>query len=854
MEVRREFVVRCLDLSMATDGAKAVFSCQKLVQVLMRDRLTGGRGSINTLLSSSSISSRTAVQNFTRAWMTNICLASGHGPLSLTEALTEEASISRDYLHTAKPLSASSMMLLLKGTPRASVSSVNPVCSNETGLLQGMCPVLMLDPIMAKHNADDPNGSINGLGERGTTTPGRICLDPIATAHFRSMGLEEHEEACVDPEAYLACSLCGKLALSGDCDCEVAERGSKKARRAVNINSSFQKAASFLSSANIDVHVKWKHQQPDSSSQAQPPPQDPEDARWEAVPWHRRDVSMLDLKRRLPSERRPEVPTVVRVKCISPGRCEVVSFGPSDLAKILSKQFEFSMHRLGHSVTWESTDHTDGYCQVSFRDASLEAVYSQALQEASYKFSNLASVLTTAVNHLSLGHLEQLSKVADTDLWMAVEPGGTLHLQTADACAKELLMGLFDYGGFVCRSYRAYLVEDVSLELLPLQNPHYSPLESCNELELRLLLQRHLSYIFLATTLASLPLNREFFRDEVVVQAWLLFDASRSDLCVSDIVAEHEGTLKKLFHADKVLGPNPRKRGWLETGVDRLPVTFLLHRSRADPYPVAWKDVKGLATEIKDSTTGCSQELWRKIDLSLTAFPPALGIRDQRSVYKVWLKKGRELPAASICGHGVFDTIKSVHQARILGGSTGRKRVDSDLQNRSRLYCINCGDCEQSSGEAPPKPTSKALVDIEDTNVPSWLYFSRNDVGDRRKVFEELPLIPSVKVEEQNYWAFRCHTDEDLSCMNPTWESPAPERLEDVPGVAAVLEGIASPSPEQLAAEKNFMRAFFEKTGGAPSQVWTQKAASSLNLLSSAARDLANIFEQLAGSIEISRR
>ena len=51
MEVRREFVVRCLDLSMATDGAKAVFSCQKLVQVLMRDRLTGGRGSINTLLS-----------------------------------------------------------------------------------------------------------------------------------------------------------------------------------------------------------------------------------------------------------------------------------------------------------------------------------------------------------------------------------------------------------------------------------------------------------------------------------------------------------------------------------------------------------------------------------------------------------------------------------------------------------------------------------------------------------------------------------------------------------------------------------------------------------------------------------
>jgi hypothetical protein len=718
----------------------------------------------------------------------------------------------------------SSLLELKRRMPRASLSNEGPLSSWKSGRLVGRCLQYMMPLYLAAHDDHSPSGSINGLGERGGITPGFIRLDPIATALERSMGLEEHEEAGFEPQH--ACASCGKLEACGACGCCSEEPPRKRSRRAANLNPAFARAVSHLACANIDVHVSWKQPQPEA--EAPPPPcQDPDDVAWRAVPRKRLDVSMLDLKRRDASERGSEQSRTLRVAELASGGCEVLSFGPAPLDRICCQQLLLSMRALGQGVVWESGDHSRGFTLVAPRAA--EGFYEEALLQAAEDYAALAASLASCsfAGRLAGLRLEQLEELAP-GLWMAWLPGGTLHLQTTSARTKELLKDLLDYGNSVRRSHRAYLVEDVGLELLPLENPSYSCWRTCNELELREKLQRELSYLCLATTLAALPLRRDFFLEgPTVLEAFFLLDAEAAHLSASDVYVEREGRLLQLFHEDAVLGPNPRARGWLQEGrAERLPLRFIVHRSRVDRYETAWQELPHFAEALRRGD--CDEAA---LDKALSASNrPTLVACDQRSVHRVRLRKGRQLPERSVCSRGVFDG---------LGDKAGRELAEA-LERRSWLLCTDCGDCTRGArGEDGGSSAAAALRDIEDLSGLSAHDYALRHCQEKGRQQQQ----PSgVRVEQQDRWAFQCHCDEDLHPQGLRLLEAAtepPKRLQGLPRVDVLLDALPPPSPAQLQAEERFLAAFCRSRGGSPEQLWRRKACGALQLLVEAARELS---------------
>ena len=799
------------------------FPCQKLVQVHMKDRLSGGRGNVNTFLTSESIASRTSIQTLTHAWMTNLALASGQGGANIPESLSPEAALFRSRLHAAKPLPASLLKLLMRRIPRASFSHANPLVSAETGFFWGRGLQYLVPIYKAKQDASNPRGSINGLGERGGHTPGCSTLDPIATTLWRRLGLEEHEVEQPNYEATLACAHCGKLCLSGDCSCDPpAGRAQAKKKRHAELNPSFLKACGYLACANIDVHVQWRDEvcaQEEDAAPAPPSPprQDPEDELCKSVGPRRTDLSMLDLRRRPAEERPSSIRPRIAVERLS--GCTVLSLGPSPLAKILCKQVELQFSRMGQGICWESRDLSRGYSLVLPAEwRSSGATTEAALTAIAADFSELSRLLLQLRESLSVRSLDKLSQYQGIEA--AVEPGGTLHLQTSNTRIKELLMGAFECGATVQRVPRAFLIKGPVLPLEPLHNLSWSPADVCNEAELRRILQRNLEYVYLATTFSALAVAAEFHREQAsALQAYFLLDAEKPDLCASDVYAEAPHGPVRLFHSDTVLGANPRARGWTEA--ERVPLKFLLHRARPDQYNgTAWQDLEVLEPLLEDA------EVQLELDEKLTAFPPSLTLRDERNVYSVALRKGRKPPAAAVCSQGVFD------------GQADSADAQGQLLNRSRLYCIGCLDCTTVSEEEMTRSLSTALRDIEDIDVPAWRYFSRNDAGDARRLFEGKSLGSPVRnVSKEDLWAFRGYTDEDLRGQRPLSAEPLPEILEDIPGVAELLRGLSAASAEQRRAEKEFIACVYGLE--APAVTWVKRAAATATLLASAADTLA---------------
>ena len=91
------------------EGQKMGKLFQKFVTALLEDWVCGGLGRVNGLLSSSSIGSRTAVQNQTRSWITSLALASGIGSLDLVNQLSDRAEVVRKAIHQSRNLSASAL-------------------------------------------------------------------------------------------------------------------------------------------------------------------------------------------------------------------------------------------------------------------------------------------------------------------------------------------------------------------------------------------------------------------------------------------------------------------------------------------------------------------------------------------------------------------------------------------------------------------------------------------------------------------------------------------------------------------------------------------------------------------------
>jgi hypothetical protein len=630
------------------------------------------------------------------------------------------------------------------------------------------------------------------------------------------MGLEEHEVDAPDAESKLACEECGKVLVSGDCCCDAGPEPCRKRRRPAEINDAFVQACRRLSCANLDVHVQWRHSKevsdmPSSSG----PVQDPEDELYKSEGPRRSNVTVKDTRRRHPSERKSAMPLQVSIKRLS--GCTTISLGSSPLASILSKQLEFALARCGQGICWESRDHSEGYTLVVPRAHALEA----AIQLVHEDYGHLSNILDRLKDDLSLSRLETLRAL--DDLWSAFEPGGALQLQTSNERVKELLLGLVDYGARVRRVPRAFLTESPDVTFLPMVNKTYSAGETCNEQELRSILYRHLQYLHLASTLSTLAVSNHFCtRDLSAVSAFFSLDPVKPDLLASDIFVDEGGVARRLFQGDTVLGANPRARGWLHA--ERLPLKFLIHRARPDQYPTAWHLLRGSETRLHEA------EFRTCMDFSLTASPPALTLRDQKIVYSVLLKdRVPRLPNAAVCSQGVFDGQEAALDAPL-------------LLNRSHLYCNNCGDCRMISSEGEGAIDLGVLRDIEDTSVPAHLYFSKNDAGDARKIFENKPLVTPVKeVREENRWAVSCYTDEDLDFAEPLHQLPG--RLEDIPGVAGKLTGIAAPTPSQLKAEAAFIKKFFGSE--APEVAWLRKAVSAATLLASCALELSEAADNL---------
>jgi len=823
------YEIQYLTADLYNEGQKLGKLYQKFVSVLLEDWISGGRGRVTGLLSSSSISSRTAVQNLTRAWMTSLALGSGVGNLALLHELPEEAAVVRETLQSSRPLSASALTELRRRTPGSSVSNQGPMVSGRQGRYFGSCIQVMMSVLVAVQDASKPNGSVNGVNETGRAAPGTIRLDPIMTVLWRFHGFERQEEV-LQKGARSACSACGKFLASGRCDCS-DERGDPMPQREANVNLAFRSSSASLACADIDVHFEWDKSVEEEAAREV----DPASAEWAAVPSDRKNVSMLDAQRREAGERRSDEATC-REKVVE-GKNLGLCFGTTPLGRVAGDQFVFAMRALQRMAVWDSGDRTDGYTVVA--DESI-ASYAEALQLASDDLARLKRCLQAFKAGGSELPLDSMVEVGG-GISLGAEVGGTLQLHTSDKRTKEVLIGAMSFANSAKRVFRAFLVDasrppsdsddatkskpksEPGFELLPLQNPGYSCKETCNEQELRLEFQRNvLGYLYLATTLAALPVGRCYQRNATVVNAELRFEVGCSHVSASHIFGE-DG--QRLFFKDVVLGANPLARGWCtETS---LPLKFIVFAARVEHFPTAWQDVRGLCESIEAGAP--QEEMLCKLDCSLTSSPPAMNGIDQRPVFEAAVKDAEafEKLDPAICGYGVL------HHA--------------DLKMGSRMHCVDCKDCLRYF-DVSAKGAGAAVQEIEDTAVSASAYFRRIDDGNRRRLYEQgagwkarrFRASPLSVTPRQDLWAFRCSTDEDVGYLSS--RQPAPAALEEFPGVASLLKAVpgvrqdARAKPEEEAAERAFLEKFSARHGGPPA--WVQKAHAAVQLLLESAGEL----------------
>ena len=800
------YEVQYLTMELYNEGQKLGKLYQKFVSVFLEDWISGGRGRVTGLLSSSSISSRTAVQNLMRSWMTSLALASGVGNLDLGQSLSAEASLVRESLQSSRPLSASALSELRRRTPGSSVSNQGPMVSGRQGRYFGSCVQLMTSVLVAVQDASKPNGSVNGVPEVGRAGPGNVRLDPIMSVLYRFLGFEQHEEV-QQPGARSACSACGKFG-NGQCDC-TDERGQPMPKREANVNPAFRSASASLACCNIDVCLDWE--KPMAASE--PRPVDPESPEWAAVPADRGDISMLDARRRAAVERPSD-----RVTC-SPkmvdGRLRGLVFGRSPVGRILADQFVFAMRALRSRAVWDSGDHTDGYTVVAHGNT---ACFAEALHLAAEDVARLKRQLQDFKAGGSELPLDSLMDVGGISL--GAEVGGTLQLQTSDERTKQVLIGAMSFANAAKRVCRAFLVEAPSLELSPLRNPAYSCKETCNELELRLEFERNvLGYLYLATTLAMLPVRRGFQGDGTVVRAELRLVPECPHVSASHIFGE-DG--RRLFFKDVVLGANPLHRGWCTTS--SLPLKFVVYAARVEHYPTAWQDVPGLCASIEAGAP--REEMRRRLDGSLTSSPPAMTGIDQRPVFEAVVRDVeafRKLDPA-VCGYGVLN--------------------HGDIKMGSTMYCTDCKDCTRYF-DTSVKGALATVMDIEDTAVSASTYFRRIDGGNRRRLYEggsgwkarRMRAAPLLIVARENLWAFRCCTDEDVGYL--TSQLGFPTTLEEAPGVLDLLKGVPARNAVSAAEEdeeKIFLERFWRKHGGPTT--WVLQAHAAVQLLLDSAEEL----------------
>jgi len=822
-ETAYKYEVRYLMMDMYDEGQKLGKLYQKFVSMLLEDWISGGRGRVTGLLSSSSISSRTAVQNLTRAWMTSLALASGVGNLDLVTRLSDEASLVRDFLQSSRPLSASALTELRRRTPGSSVSNQGPMVSGRQGRYFGSCIQVMMSVLVAVQDASKPNGSINGINEAGKMSPGKICLDPIMTVLWRGLGFEQHEDVLREG-ACSACSFCGKYSASGQCDC-ADEKGQKRPKRDVNVNSAFRTSSASLACLNIDVCVEWENATGGDLGVAATQVE-PESAEWLAVPSDRGSVSMLDAQRREPAERRAEKASC-RKKVVD-GRGIGLSFGPSPVGRVVADQFVFAMRALKRRAVWDSGDHTDGYTVVAHGDLAL---FVEAVEKAAHDVGRFKQCLMDfKLSSIELP-LNSMTAIGG-GMSLGAEVGGTLQLHTSDERTKQVVIGAMAFANSAKRVFRAFLVEAPVLELRPLKNPGYSAKETCNEQELRLEFERNvLGYLYLATTLATLPLRRCFHRDATVVRAELHLVPGCPHVSASQIFGE-DG--ERLFFKDVVLGANPLARGWCST--TKLLLKFVVYAARVEHYPTAWQKVQGISESLEAAAP--LQEIRCRMDAALTSSPPALNGIDQRPVFEVVVKDTEAFKAMdpSVCGYGVLNY--------------------GNLKTGSMMHCVDCKDCVRYH-DTSVKSVAASIKDIEDTAVGASSYFRRIDVGNRKRIFEQgggwkarrVRGSPLSIVPQADLWAFRCYTDEDVSSVVSAL--PPPSTLEEFMGVgnADLLRGMSDATTEELAAEKVFLEDFWKRRGGA--SAWVQKAHAAVQLLLESADELERDLLVLGRSLRV---
>ena len=657
---------------------------QKFVSVLLKNWVGGGRGRATSLLSSSSIASRTAVQNIYLSWMTSLGLATGVGPLDLHTHLDEPSACFRDAHHRSKPLSASSLTELRLRTPGVSVSNKGPLVCGRMGRQLGYYVQLMTSMCVAAQDATKPNGSINGIKESGKPSPGSICLDPIMTDFIRELGLEQ-QECVVDEKPLLSCQnpSCLKLLGNGPCNCP-----SGTVKTPCILNPSFVKAASILACINIDVQVKCaKSNDPSDSKHGLVPP---ESSRWSAVPPRPPHLSMLDPRLAQDSHRRRQDEVVCSAVIVESQQLGL-SFGSSSTGDVLANMFVASMRSLGRQAVWESGDTSRGHTVLAQGDFST---FAEAFELASLNVSSTLNLLEgfkkggkelaidslvtldTKVSHLPEG--EHMS--------LGLEVGGRLYIHTQGEYLKQAMIGITTFGNTCERVFRAFLVsppstvprggaseEGFSIKLLPLENKNYSPYSLCEERVRRMEFERNFDYINISQTLSKLPLCRKFHSHCSVVNAVLKLDKQMFELRASQICVNGE----PLFFKDVILSANPLPRGWCVW--EEIHFKFVLCHARVElRHQTNWESFEELARTLEGSQpSGASHdEIIAKIDIAATSKIPPLVMPDQAPVYEVSVRdlEDLDLMDPNVCGYGVFD----------------RKH---DLKTSSQMYCVNCEDC-----------------------------------------------------------------------------------------------------------------------------------------------------------------
>ncbi len=435
------YEIQCLSMEVMQCGQKLGKLYQKFVSILLEDWVAGGLGRVTGLLSSSSIASRTAVQNVIRSWMTSLALASGVGSLRLQESLMEEANYLLEAMHNSRPLSASALTALRRRMPGVSVTHRVPLVMGRQGRFLGNCLQYMMSVFVAVQDGSRPNGSVNGINERGRSTPGQIRLDPIMTAMYRSLGLEQHEERPGAAEVTV-CGTCGVWS------CRGCRGVGENKRRKVALNPSFSRSVSSLASLNLDV--KFGLAEPDEEPMPEPEVSC-DDMRWASVPPIRDYMTMGHAQKGDSGTVAPEKPIVTPV--VLPGhlRWLGLSFGSSSAGRVAADQVHLGLRSVGAGAAWDSGDKTRGHTVVS---SASRQEYSAALK-FSIKHVQLAgsairNVLASSESLTLNGMVDAHDVASETCigkgmLYFGVEPGGTLQIHTRGHVDKYFHRFVFSY-------------------------------------------------------------------------------------------------------------------------------------------------------------------------------------------------------------------------------------------------------------------------------------------------------------------------------------------------------------------------------------------------------------------------